>query len=366
MYFTVAILLLCGTVISRAEVARSIVTVEVNNANADSLYVTLCFDSTVTGETAGNPNNYKIFDLAQPENFITPYFIDIDRENGTYVNLYCVFEAKRAYKVEISGDYRTLTYTDSVKDQETNKVANMSGIIMFENGTTGKPDYKIGLRPVNNLNNYCLDFNVKDTWFGILPYRFEGTLTTKPDSVQNYLKYSHSIGRFIDEAGNYELLGKVKIDANQKCENADITAGGGIAFFVPYSRDLPIIRVICNTKYMVRNARAYLGFDGGGAYKKGIKPNNVWRFNGEIAWRLPVLNTNSFISLQGKGWLLTNNASKLKEWEPKGHINLDIEYALSNMTGLTVSYENGSVPPDYIEKKSVSFGFKISPEFQTK
>jgi|GEM_PF-3146867 hypothetical protein len=362
-----SIITLIGCAISQAlPVNVKVETIGMNEVDGKQ-FIVVYFTGKVPAPVAKNPGNYIVFENGLPENSMEPYYINIPdtaADSTDLVRLYFKFSGGKAYKFKTKGDYPECVYEKPVKDQQSQEIVDTTGLIKFDSEIIILADIKLNVRPDENFKNFSLDYSANDSWGEAWPYQFEGTVTTRPDSLYSYLSINQQVRANLRKNDYLPLFGSVKLESDQKFNSADLFAGLGIATWVYGSRSLPVIKLLGARDFPVRNARAYLGFEGGGVYKKGCRPSNDWRFNGELAWRIPVLSSNSYISLLARGWMLTGGKANTKDWQAEGHIKMDIEYTLGNLYGITVNYENGSLPPDFVQKRSVSFGFKISPEFK--
>jgi hypothetical protein len=311
-----------------------------------------------------NVNSYEFIEINKPEIVIKPNQItDISKTDSTAsVNLDCDLYRNTKYKLKFYGAYFNGKVTANKGLHDT--LLNDSGTIEISaDGIDGPSDFQFAINALNGIGkDYSATFKINDQWNDYLPYYLDGILTTTPDSFQNNLNFTQQLRINLIHNFYSPLLIEAKVASDQRFDTAEITAGAGFSFYVPYSNKIPLIKQLSCRQVPLRKARCFLGFDGGGKYGKDIDSNGVFRFKGELAWRIQLINTSSYVTILAKAWAL--NPFQKDTYSFKKYADINFEYAFTNMVGGKISYQAGSLPPNFTYSKTVAIGVTVSPELK--
>lgn len=306
-------------------------------------------------------NRYEFSQINKPEIIIKPSKINISNDL-TYVTLDCYLYRNTKYKFKFEGSYFNGKVTKDTNAKEI--TLNDTGTIEISaDGIDGPSDFQFAINALNGIGkDYSATFKINDQWNDYLPYYLDGILTTTPDSFQNNLNFTQQLRINLIQNFYSPLLIEAKVASDQRFDTAEITAGAGFSFYVPYSNKIPLIKQLSCRQVPLRKARCFLGFDGGGKYGKDIDSNGVFRFKGELAWRIQLINTSSYVTILAKAWAL--NPFQKDTYSFKKYADINFEYAFTNMVGGKISYQAGSLPPNFTYSKTVAIGVTVSPELK--
>jgi hypothetical protein len=357
---------LCFGKVDTFSISKINITKALNTSNYLHYYrITIFFQSPFPDSTVlKDVNSYEFIKINKPEVVIKPNQItDISKTDSTVsVNLDCYLYRNTKYKLKFNGSYFNGKVTTNKGLIDT--LLNDTGTIEISaDGIDGPSDFQFAINALNGIGkDYSATFKINDQWNDYLPYYLDGILTTTPDSFQNNLNFTQQLRINLIQNFYSPLLIEAKVASDQRFDTAEITAGAGFSFYVPYSNKIPLIKQLSCRQVPLRKARCFLGFDGGGKYGKDIDSNGVFRFKGELAWRIQLINTSSYITILAKAWAL--NPFQKDNYSFKKYADINFEYAFTNMVGGKISYQAGSLPPNFNYSKTVEIGVTVSPELK--